>query len=276
MRFFTRNPSPSTIETAIKSYNTNNDPQVWNQKPNYDETRKFFGKSFAGNGKVSGEPMCDWMVKDLVEHEEWFTTKEHQEAFTFFMGFAVYEAFQRKPLVIQKKDNATGDVVSTAIVVEYDPKRAKSLTRKLSEGWNSCKAFVDMILFKEGLPELVTKHKKASKRVGKKAKVTMDSIMKYHSNKGPTSKHWYVNMVGVNPDYNGKGHGGELMSMVAKLADETEGVSLCYLECGASNRGFYEKCGYKVVAKHIISDPDDTSLDPLEGYVMTRDCSTTR
>ena len=57
--------SQSTIEVALKNYNsTNYDSSIWNHEPNYDETRKFFGKSFAGNEEVNGEPMCDWMVKD--------------------------------------------------------------------------------------------------------------------------------------------------------------------------------------------------------------------
>ena len=277
--------SYSSIERAIKSYNAtaNNDNgssgkgeeqqlHVWNTKPNYDETRHFFGKSFAGTTEVPGEPVCDWMVNQLFEDEAtaWYTKEKHREAFSFFMSFPLYESFHlHQPLIVQKKDTKTDDIISTAVILEYDRQRETSRLYKIRKGWNTFRAAVNLVAYKEGLPELLkSNHKDDGKRVGKKAEAAIGAFKKYHKNHGPTGKHWYIYMVGVNPDYNGQGYGGELMRKVGSLADEVG--MMCYLECGARNQPFYEKMGYEVVAKHVISDPDDTSGMPLEAYVMIR------
>ena len=62
--------------------------------------------------------------------------------------------------------------------------------------------------------------------------------------------------------------GRDLMGKVNELADEV-GMS-CYLECGPTKRGFYEKMGYRLVAAKQIRDPVDDSRDPVNILLMLR------
>lgn len=58
--------------------------------------------------------------------------------------------------------------------------------------------------------------------------------------------HWYLNVLGVDPLYQGQGVGGKLIEPILKQAD---GENLpCYLETdGEKNVSFYQKRGFQVV-----------------------------
>jgi N-acetylglutamate synthase-like GNAT family acetyltransferase len=85
---------------------------------------------------------------------------------------------------------------------------------------------------------------------------------------GPKELHWYLPCVGFCPDSNDKGMGRDLVEKVGEPADEV-GMP-CYLECGTSNRGFYEKMGYRVLASKHVEDPVDSKRDTMDLLVMLR------
>ena len=62
--------------------------------------------------------------------------------------------------------------------------------------------------------------------------------------------------------------GRDLMEKVNELADEV-GMK-CYLECGTTKRGFYEKMGYRLVDTKQLQDPVDSTRDPLDILLMVR------
>jgi GNAT superfamily N-acetyltransferase len=77
--------------------------------------------------------------------------------------------------------------------------------------------------------------------------------------------HWYLSVVGVDPEHKGKGIGGRLLQPILKRAD-AEGLP-CYLETGNPfTLPFYQRLGFTVVSEGQL--PDDTSL---KVYGMRRD-----
>ena len=91
-------------------------------------------------------------------------------------------------------------------------------------------------------------------RMGFRAGRWMDELDKYvgakHRKLVP-SKHWYLLILGVDPQHQGKGHASQLLNGMFKDTDE-EGVP-CYLETeGENNVSMYKHFGFKVVDEFIV------------------------
>ena len=66
-------------------------------------------------------------------------------------------------------------------------------------------------------------------------------------------QHWYLALVGVDPDYSGKGIGGSLLRPILAEADG-EGFP-CYLETAEGrNVAFYQKHGFETVRHGTVPD----------------------
>jgi GNAT superfamily N-acetyltransferase len=66
-------------------------------------------------------------------------------------------------------------------------------------------------------------------------------------------RHWYLALVGVDPDYSGKGIGGSLLRTILAEAD-MEGLP-CYLETAEEgNVAFYQKHGFETVRHGTVCD----------------------
>ncbi len=71
------------------------------------------------------------------------------------------------------------------------------------------------------------------------------AVMKEFEAKHPAEDHWYLATLGIEPDRQGQGLGGRLMSPVLKRA-EAEGTTV-YLETNKTrNVVFYQKHGFRV------------------------------
>ncbi|UCF29548.1 MAG: GNAT family N-acetyltransferase [Chloroflexota bacterium] len=69
------------------------------------------------------------------------------------------------------------------------------------------------------------------------------------------SRHWYLQFIGVDPDYQGKGHGGRLLKfLLDRLDSERES---CFLETqNQENLAFYQQNGFQVVEQGTIPGTD--------------------
>jgi ribosomal protein S18 acetylase RimI-like enzyme len=213
------------------------------------------------------EATLDWGINHI--RDDWFSLEHRVALVTFGAGFPIYDAWQQQPLVVSKRQD-NGDLASCAIVLEYDNAvNHESFGAKLVQGWRFFKSFCKL-LSTDKVPKLYAdkQHKQERSHFEKKFKVIGNDLKKNHKQYGPEGLHWYVMMVGTNPECNGQGYGRELMEKISDLADEA-GV-VCYLECGAANVGFYQKMGYSVVEKLSIEDPVDSSTAPLAFFLMTR------
>lgn len=67
------------------------------------------------------------------------------------------------------------------------------------------------------------------------------------------SQHWYLALIGVDPNHGGKGIGSSLMRPILALADE-EGLP-CYLETAEEgNVAFYRRHGFEVLRHGTVPD----------------------
>lgn len=90
----------------------------------------------------------------------------------------------------------------------------------------------------------------------------MEHIEPFHEEDVP-ERHWYLALLGVDPDHAGKGIGSALLEPV--LAEADKGGLPCYLETGEErNLAFYEKHGFEVL-RHGTA-PGTT----LEYWTMSR------
>ena len=84
--------------------------------------------------------------------------------------------------------------------------------------------------------------------------VPLDKLDKYvieKQRKLAPIKHWYLLILGVDPQYQGKGYASQLLNGMLKDTDE-EGVS-CYLEAeGSNNVSMYKHFGFKVVDEYTV------------------------
>ena len=68
-------------------------------------------------------------------------------------------------------------------------------------------------------------------------------------------KHWYLALLGVDPDHQGKGHAGAMMKPMLKRIDD-EGLP-CYLETeGEKNISMYQHFGFKHLEHISVPDHD--------------------
>ena len=77
-------------------------------------------------------------------------------------------------------------------------------------------------------------------------------------------KHWYLQEIGVDPQFKGKGYAGKLLRPMFARIDE-EGLP-CYLETeDEKNVTLYEHFGFRMVEKSAIPETKLTSWAMLRG-----------
>lgn len=68
-----------------------------------------------------------------------------------------------------------------------------------------------------------------------------------------TERHWYLAMLGVVPEFQGRGIGGKLIQPVLQEADRTK--MPCYLETStAAAVRFYQRYGFEIVHRGIFAE----------------------
>jgi len=70
-----------------------------------------------------------------------------------------------------------------------------------------------------------------------------------------SDEHWYLNELGVDPAFQGKGFGSSLMRYMLKKIDD-QGLPV-YLETSLEkNVRYYEKFGFKLIKEALIPETD--------------------
>ena len=87
---------------------------------------------------------------------------------------------------------------------------------------------------------------------GRKMRYTGEYIDMVHKRLAPF-KHWFLQTIGVDPQFQGKGYAGKLLRAMFTKIDE-EGLP-CYLETlDETNVRLYEHFGFKVIEKSAIPE----------------------
>ena len=73
-------------------------------------------------------------------------------------------------------------------------------------------------------------------------------LLSYFEKRHPQEPHWYILVIGVDPEFQGKGKGAELFAPVLRRADQEQ--QAVYLESSnPRNLRFYERHGFRVVSE---------------------------
>ena len=108
--------------------------------------------------------------------------------------------------------------------------------------------------------------------VERRADVAMGQLRTMHHDHAD-KPHWYVGILAVDPQHQGKGLGAKLCRAVSAMADK-DGLP-CYLECsGPRNRAIYTHLGYGEVECYKLVDPAGDGEPYEELYAMVRPAST--
>jgi len=82
------------------------------------------------------------------------------------------------------------------------------------------------------------------------------------------AKHWYLAVLAVDPQHQGKGHGSKLLNEMLSQIDE-EGLP-CYVETeGEKNVSMYQHFGFKVIDEFTVPNTKDTLVAMLREPVIS-------
>ncbi len=84
----------------------------------------------------------------------------------------------------------------------------------------------------------------------------------------PSQPHWYILILGVHPDHQGKGFGGELLNKVLRRADD-ERVAVYLESSNPKNLDFYRKYGFQVTQETVPV----AGCPPIWGLLRTSESS---
>lgn len=190
------------------------------------------------------------------------------------MSFVVNQAYKDGAFVLAKKlsttTNSNEHMIGVTAVLPECTNKTKRRFRKIKEQWNWIMYGIKLAM-RGQVPELAkekTPHDKTVVRQIKvRAELMMEHLNEWHSQYA-SQAHWYLKMIGTDPEHQGQGLGSTVMRKINELADLHE-LDL-YLECGSeTNRDFYLTFGYNVAGEHEVTDPTDTEA-PIQVYCMLR------
>ena len=237
----------------------------------FDEMRKATGKAFAGKGEGTGEPMMEWAMKDV----EWPAHEDRVGTATFMMSFDINSAFASKRVLTfgLKEKKEGGDVVATFLVREYDSRQQSQWYTKMGKSFRDFNLGAKLAMNGE-IPEIYKSDdadtKKRANLMTKKCEAYYKQFPAWHKEHGPEGRHWYLLVVATDPDHQGHGYASEMMKKINELADGQQ--MDIYFETGSERlQKFYEKFGYEVVEKKVVSNPEDSN-DTVDAILMVRKC----
>jgi ribosomal protein S18 acetylase RimI-like enzyme len=255
--------------------------EEWILNPPFPTTRTFVARSFVGNGTVAGEPMFDW----LLQHISGATLSQREDLVRFVMTAYVAETIRKGGIVFASRrpntdaNNGTTHrpslLTSLAIVREFDAQRESSWWVKIMDAiHDTIMAF--RLVCTDGMPAIFTDPKfKQSSQIAKQVGNDMMKNLKASHVSLMPDKHWYVAVVGTEPDVQGTGQGSALMKRITQMADRANAD--CYLEAnGPDNKTFYEKFGFHTQGSYELKNawnPDNISGDTMTTNYMVRRCT---
>jgi GNAT superfamily N-acetyltransferase len=238
---------------------------IWVTDCCFDELCTVMGKSWAGTKAVSGEPAKEWMTNHVNYGPD---AETKVDIATYYMGSSIAQAMRKGAVVLGR--SVDGDITSALIVSEYEDSRSdiERPSSFLGEWWEFG---VTLRLLALTIPTLIRcdVYQQEQDRSAIKASALSEMKQGYHNENISQGGYWSVEMVAIDPDCQGKGHGKELMDRLCRLADAAD--MPCRLEAaGTKNAYFYERAGFQVASQLSVDDPTDAASLPLEVSLMLR------
>lgn len=235
-------------------------PPGWKLDATLNETRTALGRSFCGNQQVDGEPVVTWIVGSTFDKKISKGTFDNskERLYTFVISLVVNPAIQDGALVLVKQSSDPSFGV-TALLVEH------------TDATNRCGCFpqlrehLDWVFLRIRLDTTVPAQ--TIRQIKVRYNHMMHLLHRWHS-QYTTGAHWFVTLIGTDPECQGQGLGSAMMRKINEMADSHE--MDVYLECGDErNRSYYRKFGYNVSGDHEVTDPTGCE-PPIRVYCMLR------
>ena len=221
----------------------------WTLHEEFEPTLKLMAKAFS-----SGEPVTNWLARDLDITKE--NSQQRQDEFKFMMTFPIKDCLSKGGLVLGKADSSSnnGEMQCGILFREHDPATdGKHGFRKQTKATLSALSTYFGMGSKRKVGPFQGFFSKTTQAYFGKGELYDSLSAKYHAKYGPSTPHWYITAVGVDPSSQGQGLGKQLMGQMGALADKV-GMQV-YLECaGVKNKGFYEKMGFEQVGTEHLDD----------------------
>lgn len=232
----------------------------------FQDLYEAMGTSFAGSGTIAGEPIMEW----LTNHIDFEEGDAKQKLVTFLTAIFLESNLRNKRhLTLAKKQG--DEIKAIARIVECNARRKHAIERLAEKFVETPQRIAfNMRLIKQqgGFPEVFTspKYKREMEILMQKLD-SVQRVLETTKKHAPTSYYWHLSGVAVSPVAQEQGIGGQLMRKLSELADAQQ-VD-CFVVVGTEkNKAWYERYGYKAVAKKVV--PDKEGAESLTIYSMIR------
>lgn len=104
-------------------------------------------------------------------------------------------------------------------------------------------------------PELVTVYSELKELLGEAAWSRLEAFEEATSSFEPEAVHHYIGMIGVLPEYQGKGYGTVLMREMESVARaHQESIGICLTTEDPDNVPYYQHLGYEVIGEADVDE----------------------
>lgn len=116
-------------------------------------------------------------------------------------------------------------------------------------------------VYKPPPPELVRAEQRLQRTIGDAAYARMQEFEQASDLGEPDYPHYFVGMLGVHPEHQGRGHAAALLEHIHELsASAPTSMAVCLSTEDPSNLPFYEKHGYSIVSEADLGELRTWSL----------------
>ncbi|KAH8054559.1 transferase [Aureococcus anophagefferens] len=231
------------------------------------------GRSFAGTPTTDPEFSVDWCLGPGLADRG---APLRAEAAAFFLSFSAarftvrQHGYWTRGLTLAVRGD---DGQLQAVCVCRKLSRAERFVDLVSESISYHYQLMSSIVC-DRIPKLFTDDALQAQSivVERRADVAMGQLRTMHHDHAD-KPHWYVGILAVDPQHQGKGLGAKLCRAVSAMADK-DGLP-CYLGCsGPRNRAIYTHLGYGEVECYKLVDPAGDGEPYEELCAMVRPAST--
>jgi len=221
----------------------------------YASASELIGRSFAGTPESEPEWSLHWILGPHLPRE---SVELRSSLSEFYLSFAVDNHTRSGGAVLAARD-PDGKLAGVCVCRKMRSGKESALWN----GWLFGTHIVSCIM-KGKIPPFYTSKEyaplrtSAEKSIDRRSKCLFKVMKQCHEQQ--TSPHWYVAVLAIDPSAQGKGHGGQLIRAVSRMA-AADGVH-CYLEAsGTRNKAIYEHLGYESVDQKRLSVKETVDLE---------------
>jgi len=228
-----------------------------------DEVSDVLARSFAGNHERSGEGMFNWAIGPDFPIDDPTNEAKRVEFVRFYMKWNVLTCLEYGVVLVAREGSGNGRVLGA--ICSTPPGRSYVCTTTSMLRWHMIKIAFKMrgppseVLGKDPLKRMEEMGELMAKMHGPTEAASIASNNK-------STPPWYVAVLGIDSNAQGKGCGTTLLGAIHYLAD-CDAADTILEYTGEKKRVFYcEKMGYKRFGEEfLVSDPkkekDDLAIN---------------